>query len=261
MDLFVSDFLKGFHKGLNKTANPVFDNPDNSSIFSNVERQEKWHFARKDNRLHLNNGSVIHTFELPNGESSDYDFPLIKKEDLPFHEFERQGTAQVHKSDPGFLYLTLHDGKENPTYSFKHVVEDHWRATPKHKKSEASVKVDEDAFLEGFKSKLANEEMGLGASILDTGLKGINWLGKKTVDTVLAPGFSPMRAAGLGLLGGALYDQGKRHLYNTEEENQNESTIGRMLRYAAPAALLGGMGVATRGAVPNYYNHYPVYPL
>lgn len=258
MDLYLSEFISGFHTSLNKKADPIFEGPEESSIFSNIESQAKWHFARKDGHIHLSDGNIVHSFHLPSGEDHDYDFPLVKKKDIPFNEFESEGTAQVHKANPGFLYLTLHDGKTNPTYSFKHVSEDQWRASPKVKKAEEAKSIDREAFLAGLQK--ASEE-GMLHNILDYGLKGIGGAAKAGLNTALAPGFNPTMAAGIGLAGGAAYDLGKRHLYNTPEENEQESGLKRALRYAAPAALLGGMGLATSTAFPNYYKHYPVYPV
>jgi len=258
MKLYLSEFFNGLHERLTaKTAEDIFSIPNDTSIFPTIDTQQRWKFARCDEGIHLNDGQKVHSFKFKHDESTENDFAMEKKPDVPFHNFAQgadyEGTAQVHRANPGMLYVTLHDGKENPTYTFKHVHENQWRAIPKVKKAEEALEVDHSAFLNGLIEKSAN------SGILDTVLKGIDTAGRGVANTAMAPGFNPLGAAGLGLLGGAAYDLGKRNLYNTDEENAEEGLGKRLFRYAAPAALLGGTGLLTKDLFPDYYNHYPLY--
>jgi hypothetical protein len=258
MKLYLSEFLDGVQQALStKTAEDIFTIGNDTSIFPTIEGQTTWHFAKSPTRLHLNDGQKVHAFEIIGKASVKHDFPLKKLKDVPFHEFEEgaktSGTAQVHKANPGLLYVTLHDGINNPTYTFKHISEDSWRAIPKVKSAEETpIEIDPDQFLAGV-SKVAD------TPVLDSILKGIDWTARKGVNAVMAPGLDPLKAAGIGLLGGAAYDIGKRTLYNTPEENEQEGGLQRLSRYALPAATLGGLGNLTSSLFTNYYDHYPLY--
>lgn len=257
MKLYLSEFFAGFQESLTtKKAEDIFSNPNNTSIFPTIDSQERWTYSRCQGGLHLNDGQKVHVFRFKHDESCDHDFAMEKKPDAPFHDFgnggDYNGTAQIHKANPGMVYLTLHDGKDNPTFTFKHVSEDQWRAIPKVKKAEAPIDVDQEEFLNGL---LKSADMGALTGVLN----GMDWAARKGINGVMKPGFDPMTAAGVGLLGGAAYDLGKRNLYNTDEENAEEGVGRRLLRYIAPAAALGGLGAATNNLFPDYYNHYPLY--
>lgn len=258
MDLYFSEFITGLMDKLNtKTAENIFDTANDTSIFPTINNQTKWTFARLPSRIHLSDGNNVHVFDVLGNESLDEDFPLRKVKDCAFNEFKKDcnysGTAQIHRANPGMIYLTLHDGKCNPTYTFKHVSEDNWRAIPKKKSTEAPHKVDKEAFLKGLEQKVADF-----GDIADSGLKGIEWLRSHGTNALMALGKNPLQTAGAGLLGGALYDIGKRTLYNTPEENEQEGTGDRLMRYIAPTALLGGTGMMTHNFT-NYYKDYPTY--
>lgn len=261
MDLYLSEFFSGLHERLNeKKAEDIFGTPNGTSIFPTIESQQKWKFSRCDEGMHLHDGTNVHSFKFVHDENTEQDFAMQKRPDVPHHKFglggAYTGTAQVHRANPGMLYVTLHDGDKNPTYTFKHVSEDRWRAIPKVKKAEAPIEIDQQDFMSGLTEKLAE---GMANSILDNALKGINFAGQTSKNLLMKPGFNPTLAAGVGLGAGALYDIGKRTLYNTDEENEQEGLGQRLTRYAAPAALLGGTGMVTSNLFPNYYNHYPTY--
>jgi len=105
----------------------------------------------------------------------------------------------------------------------------------------------------------AAEEHGLFYDLLDKAVKGVDSAGRTAINGAMSPGYDPLMAAGIGAAGGLVYDQAKRNLYNTDEENENEGIARRAFRVAAPAALLGGTGALTRTAFPNYYNYSPLY--
>lgn len=261
MNLYLSDFLRGINKGLAKNANDLFS-MDTGSIFPHLSSQAKWQFAKGPNYIHLSDGNQVHAFET-HGEEQDNDFPLKKLPDVPIHEFGKdaliKGTAQIHKADPGMIYFTLQDGRNNPTYTFKHVSDNSWRAIPKKSKTaqEQPIVIDAEAFMKGIEAKIAED--GIFHNILDGAVKGVDHLGRGAINTLMQPGRNPLQAAGLGLAAGATYDIGRRALYNTHDENANESFSQRAARYLAPTLAMGGLGMATQSVFPEYYKNYPLF--
>ena len=70
------------------------------------------------------------------------------------------------------------------------------------------------------------------------------------------PGVSPIATGALGGLAGLAYHLGKRKLYNTDEENQEEDTQGVMpllKRVGIPALGGAAVGALERGFTPSYY--------
>ena len=262
MEFNFSDFILGLNDALVKAGNEeavpnVFD--VKGSIFPTIASQTKWHFARNHEHLHLSDGNNVYSFHLPEGEQ-EHDFPVVKKESLSIHEFgldaHGQGTAQVHRADPGHIYFTLQDGHKNPTYTFKHESEDKWRAIPKVKHESHSV-IGHEEFIKGASSVF--DEQGLAAGVLDKLVKGMDTVGRAGIRGTMALGDDPMLSAGAGLLGGAAYDLGKRHFYNSNEENEQEDWKNRLPRYLLPAAALGGTGALAKNLFPNYYSQYPTF--
>ena len=261
MNLSFPDFLLGLNS-INKKAEEVAE-PSNvfnahiGSIFPTTTTQSKWQYARGPGKLQLHDGNTIHQFSFET-ENHEHDFPALKTEDVSYFDFgkglDAKGVAQVHKSDPGHIYVTLHDGKTNPTYSLKHLSEHNWRATPKVKKQkkseDLSIDLDIEAFSKGLTDKLA---------VMDTLFKGLHHGANMLVDGVARLGESPLASAGIGLGLGAAYDLGKRTFYNSEEENAQETGTERAMRYAVPSLGLGLAGGAMATLAPNRYKFNPVY--
>lgn len=254
MELDIYQFIAGFNSALNKTANEeaepnIFD--VKGSLFPTTNTQSKWRFARSENHLQLNDGNTIYAFHLPEGEK-DYDFPMTKLETTNPYEFGKDasshGTAQVHRADPGSIYFTIQDGKKNPTYTFKHIEGSQWRAMPKVKHH-----IDANNFIKGA------EDAANDPGLLDQIFHGVEQTGRGLIRGTMALGHDPVASTAAGLLGGAAYDFGKRSLYNTEEENQEETVMDRLKRYLIPAAGLGLTGLAAKNTFPNYYSHFPEY--
>lgn len=250
MDFYFASFLTGFKDGLSKVANDqssIFD--IDGAMFPNIESQTKWQFARVNDHLQLHDGNHLYCFHLPEGEQ-EHDFP-IKKVVQDVHQFGEnatsKGSVQVHRADPGSIYFTLQDGRNNPTYTFKHINGEQWRAIPKVKKHQEPQVIDKEAFLKSA------EEGGF----MDKLVGGIAEGGRGAIRGVMSTGHDPMMAAGVGLLGGAAYDLGKRHLYNTPEENAEETVMDRLKRYLIPSVGLGLAGAMTKGTFPKYYSEFP----
>jgi hypothetical protein len=124
------------------------------------------------------------------------------------------------------IHVTLHDGVENPTLTLMQENEHSWKAIPKVKHKTA---------------------FDLGATIENLGNSGL--------DAVRSIGTNPWLSAGIGLGIGGAYDLGRRTFYNTDEENEEETTGERAARWLLPAAGLGLGGWAMRTAIPGYYQH------
>lgn len=258
MNLSFADFIQGISKV--KTAEEEKPNVFNAhigSIFPTASTQAKWQYAKGPGTIQLHDGNTIHQFNYETDDHSQ-DFPVLKTEDISYFDFGKgmssKGVAQVHRSDPGHIYVTLQDGKSNPTYTFKHLSEHNWRASPKpkkEKKAEDEIEIDFEAFQKGLNDKLG--------SMIDSVFKGIHHGSNMLVDGVSALGKSPWASAGVGLGLGAAYDLGKRKFYNTEEENAQETGNQRLLRYAAPTLGLGLTGGAMASLMPNRYKFDPVY--
>jgi hypothetical protein len=250
MDFYFSQFLTGFKDELAKQANEqssIFD--IGGDMFPNITSQTKWQFARVGEHLQLHDGNHLYCFHLPEGDQ-EHDFP-VRKIVQEAHKFgdnaDKRGSAQIHRADPGSIYFTLQDGHNNPTYTFKHITGEQWRAIPKAKKHIEPQVIDKEAFL-----KSAGE-----GGFMDRLVGGIAEGGRGAIRSVMATGHDPLMSAGVGLLGGAAYDLGKRHLYNTPEENAEETTIDRLKRYLIPSAGLGLMGAMAKGTFPKYYSEFP----
>jgi hypothetical protein len=85
----------------------------------------------------LRNGDSIYTFSFPKKLISADQITVQNKieNNLNTHQYDaipvKEHTAQVHRSHPGELYTTLHEGNENPTITLKHHNEDKWKLIKK----------------------------------------------------------------------------------------------------------------------------------
>ena len=260
MTLSFQDFCDGLASQLPKKANfdeqltiPNSYTNHSGSVFPSIGAQTKWRYAKGEGKLQLHDGNVIHQFEYSNGGAFTDDFPMTKVEDISYFDFgkglSQTGTAQVHKADPTHIYMTLHDGKSNPTLTLKQVSGSNWRASPKQTNKKA-CEIDMNEFRRGLTDKIG---------ILDTLLKGIHHGSNMATDGLMSIGRNPLAAAGVGLGLGAAYDIGKRTLYNNDEENAQESFTDRALRYVAPSAGLGLLGAGVGSLSPNRIKFTPAF--
>lgn len=236
--------LKGFKQ---KLAEEYPNTVIAASIFPTIDKQHSWKFAKSQNKLQLHDGNVVHTFESDNLDQDD-DFPALKTTDGSHFDFGKDmtatGTAQVHKANPGLLYVTLHDGIKNPTLTLNHVSENNWRVSPKKKKKK--IAVDLEALKAGLKDKIAFDLA-----------KGLDTAGNYIADGVRAVGKSPLTSTAVGIGLGGAYDLGRRAFYNTEEENNQETLGQRIARWVVPGAVAGISGAAMNDLMPNYYQTQP----
>ena len=294
MNLYLKKFAEGAKEAIEEYKNEpsVFD-IKGGNLFPHHTSQKMWQFSKGDGQIHFYDGNATYSFKgdlNPEGQSV-----LEKTPDVPLPDMyvnhKSKGKAQVHRSDPGSIYFTLQEGKENPTFTFRHSSGSKWVAIPKPRK--AKKQMEEEAYVpninlehvkEGMEAEIINflkegegEPQGFFNHPLGSALQGMANL---PATAALAPGRlmgsenqvgldgmpteSLGRSAALsGIMGlggaglGAAYHYGKRHLYNTPEENAREDENPNTLqnRMIAPALALGGAAMIGRRAMPNAMNH------
>jgi len=269
MNIHLDPFTEGLLDTLllHKQGENIFD-MGNVAMFPSTQSQSMWRFAKDPKTIRLSNDQHVFNFSLPEGEKEDAEFPLERGEDLTPDKFVGQGfstgKAQVHRSDPGSIYFTLQEGTKNPTYTFRHTGGNKWRALPKKKAVKktpsAVVSLPNDMAKQAFAKdfiKCGSIDKMLGAGVENT-LNSFN-------NVAWAPGsstYAPALASATGALGGAAYHFGKRHLYNTDAENEQEdqeNPNAMLKRIAIPAVGLGALGLAEQNlAGPSYQalRHY-----
>ncbi len=241
MDLHLDDFLDGYKETceLAKQGENVFD-MGNHTLFPQIGSQQKWKFAKKDKNIHLSDGTHVYSFETPEGLHEDQESPLVRTNGKNVTDYdadaESRGLAQVHRADPGSIYFTMQEGTKNPTYTFKHTGGSNWRSVPKKKKAKVAPVIPnliETEVSQGL-AKAADFNQFMGKAVTD--VPNAIWNGVKSLH------HHPLGAAAAGTGLGALYHFGKRTLYNTPAENEQETSRDLLKRMALPAVALGGLG-------------------
>ena len=264
MDLYLKDFIDGILEtaSLFKQGQDIFS-AGNGALFPNITSQAKWKYARTPTGLRITDSHNVWHFEHGGKESDENDFPLTRGKDISVHDFESgavsKGLAQVHRADPGSIYFTIQEGTKNPTYTFKHEGGDNWRAIPKKRlkkklqeKSEVVPNIEPVALVQGAGSVQKKSEAFKLAGILhDLNRNALPAMvhGPEVAAYEMAshPVLSTLGVAALG----AGYDQLRRRLYNTEEENARETLGTRLRRVLLPAAAVGGTAAFLGGTKPG----------
>lgn len=223
-------------------------------IFPALTQQAKWRYARYPEMLQLTDDQNVYGFKTPKDIPENGEFPLELLKNIPLQNFgegaEEAGLAQIHRSSPESLYFTLQEGQKNPTYTFSRK-DGSWKGVSKKrlKKAikalvEANPQIDPAAVVEGLKTGMEK------AGAIDWGNLGQNLTSIPTQNAFnlamrlsTMPGRSPLMSTLAGAGAGGLYDLLRREYYNTPEENEQETWGNRALRYALPAAALGGYGL------------------
>ena len=124
------DRLEEKHAGAN-----LLDALMNENILPTFTGQRKWQYAQAPEGLRLSDGERVYSFGLSDlgGEVGR----VPKLDDIPLRDFEQgargMGTAQVHRSSPDSIYLTLANGRENPTFRLEHEEGKNWKYIPSKK--------------------------------------------------------------------------------------------------------------------------------
>ena len=240
-----------------KTAN-MFE-MSNQNIFPNIDSQCKWRYAKYPDKIQLADANNVFQFHCnSDGIGKDEAVVGTRKDDPSVLDFGKDadstGTLQVHYANPGGMYATMHGGKAI-TFRLNHSKDNDWKFTSKMSKTAEECFVDgffkEAGFTELDKSSFLEgicKQAGLLDGIVSAGATAAHGLGYLTDPHA---DYSPLRGVLPGLAAGAAYDLGKRHLYNTEEENQQETTQDRLKRYALPTAALTVSPALLKGVFPQ----------
>ncbi len=184
-------FYLGVQEELEKQAFDVGAMPMNENILPNITTQAKWKYARTKDGLNLSDGNLVYGFKgLPEKFPAE-DHKLSRSEDDNILNFETdaisKGTAQIHRSSPDNIYMTLVDGSQNPTFMLQHEEGKNWRYSPTKKfieklkalesvSGEESAQLDPGALIDGAEehAKTAFVNPHVAAGMLDAdGLAGL----------------------------------------------------------------------------------------
>jgi hypothetical protein len=120
-----------------KSAFDVSSMPLNENILPNINSQSKWKYVRTKNGLRLSDGNLVYNFGGFPEEFPGEDFRVNRLKDDNILDFEKdsigKGTAQIHRSSPDNIYMTLADGARNPTFMLQHEEGQNWRYSPSKK--------------------------------------------------------------------------------------------------------------------------------
>ena len=135
--VYMDAFALGVAEELEKaSATDMNSMPVNENILPSISSQAKWRYARSKDGLKLTDGNLVYSFGIPEHYPSE-DTKVSRMEDDNILNFEKdhtnKGTAQIHRSSPDNIYMTLADGANNPTFMLQHEEGKNWRYTPSKK--------------------------------------------------------------------------------------------------------------------------------
>ena len=122
---------------LEKYAFDVSSMPLNENIIPTLKGQTKWKYVRTKDGLKLTDGNLVYSFGGFPDEYPSEDARVSRAGDDNILNFEndalQKGTAQIHRSSPDNIYMTLADGRKNPTFMLQHEEGKNWRYSPSKK--------------------------------------------------------------------------------------------------------------------------------
>jgi hypothetical protein len=223
-----SKVVKEKKAGLDVSSMPV-----NENILPTMSSQAKWRYARTKDGLKLTDGNLVYSF---GGFPEDYpaeDTRISRLADDNILNFDNdalsKGTAQIHRSSPDNIYMTLATGRDNPTFMLQHEGGQNWRYSPSKKflaklqkmkealpeESVDQLPVDPDALLDAAKDNtikqadenLINPYIPRGfydsdelANLFSSSIRGTGDFIKNTINTMAErPVTSAAKAYALGL--------------------------------------------------------------
>lgn len=162
--VYMPAFYLGVVEELQKKAFDVEAMPVNENILPSLSSQAKWKYVRTKDGLKLSDGNLVYSF---GGFSDQYpaeDTRISRTANDSMLDFDKdqvsRGTAQIHRSSPDNIYMTLADGAQNPTFMLQHEGGKNWRYSPSKKfleklkllsqpKEETTTALDPAALLAG----------------------------------------------------------------------------------------------------------------
>lgn len=131
-----------------KTAVDLSGMPINENILPNIKSQAKWKFVRTKEGLKLSDGNLVYSFGGFPEEFPTEDSKVSRLSDDNILDFDKDsvasGTAQIHRSSPDNIYLTLATGQDNPTFMLQHEGGKEWRYSPSKKFVEKLKRLGKD---------------------------------------------------------------------------------------------------------------------
>jgi hypothetical protein len=135
--LGVQEELEKAARLLEKEAVDLNSMPVNENILPSLSGQVKWKYVRTKDGLKLSDGNLVYSFGGLPEEYPSEDVRVNRSEIDNILDFEKdsigKGTAQIHRSSPDNVYMTLADGKHNPTFMLQHEEGKNWRYSPSKK--------------------------------------------------------------------------------------------------------------------------------
>jgi hypothetical protein len=120
-----------------KAATDLSSMPVNENILPNIDRQAKWRYVRTKDGLKLSDGNLVYSFGGFPEQYPSEDSRVSRMTDDNILNFENdalsKGTAQIHRSSPDNIYMTLATGGDNPTFMLQHEGGQNWRYSPSKK--------------------------------------------------------------------------------------------------------------------------------
>jgi hypothetical protein len=243
MILDINSFLAGVQERIEfaKTAN-LFEQ-EHSTFFPMLQTQTSWRYSRKGDTLHLHDGHNTFSFKYPEN-LADEDVPSERLPDSNKfdyeHEAKEKGTAQIHRADPGSIYVTLQDGRNNPTFTLQHQTGSTWKISPKKRlkktlpETGTTVDVDPSSVIEG-----AIKEADAFNSFADVAGQGLDGAGNMLGKGIQMIGQHPYLAAG-----GALATALAMHQMGSHREGEESPSLYDSVGDMAGGAMKG-LGLAS----------------
>lgn len=255
MKLDLTQFQMGVEDMLIEKSAAIIESSVNENILPFLTGQRKWRYVLTQEGLRLSDGERVYGFALPDpslGEMSE----VAKLDDVGLHEFEKDkisgGTAQVHRASPDNIYLTLADGRANPTFTLEHSSGKNWRYLPSKKLIERkaqmlqptpeSLEVNPEALLAGAETSIKTADFSMHWDLNQANnfvQEGLG-LGKKLVDFKAA--YPALLTLGGVLAGKKMSDF--RKAVNPEYAEMLATQPGKRWNRELGFPLLGGLAAA-----------------
>ena len=136
MTLDLTQFQMGVEDLLDEKRAGIIGTNTSENILPYLSGQKKWKYVLTSEGLKLSDGDRVYGFGLPNPSIAEMT-EVPKLDDVTIRDFEHGklsgGTAQVHRASPDSIYLTLSDGRLNPTFSLEHSKDKTWKYLPSKK--------------------------------------------------------------------------------------------------------------------------------
>jgi hypothetical protein len=276
MNLNLAAFSLGFNDRLDEksaSSSNFLDHAANENILPSFNNQTNWKYVKTPEGIRLSDGNHVFGFGLKDfgGEQGRVE----KLNDVSILDFEKDkihgGTAQIHRSSPHSVYMTLATGRDNPTFVLEHDEGKNWRYIPSKKMikrlealrnldTQSIPSVDEEALLKGASEMIENSihnnkltKQAWGEGLLGSPEHAGNML-YQGVNAVRG-GFGalnshPVMTIGGTVLGGMLLNRIRKKydpMYNQEMlQNPGKETNRSILLPLLAGTALAGLGGLAR---------------